>query len=93
MAEKKQDRLDRESSKAIAAGMSYGKWKARQRETGFPLYVEDEEQIESRGTKKWCTYCGSVFFTESKIKKYCCDICREKAQLRKWRYKRELSRM
>ena len=91
MEKSKQDRLDIESTLALDAKMTYGKWKALQRETGKPDYVETE--IDSRGNKKWCSYCGEVFFTESKIKKYCCDTCREKAQLRKWRYKRELSRM
>lgn len=72
MARKKPDKLAQDVSKAIAAGMSYGKWKAMQE----PVKVEKEIPEGWRV----CEYCGKPF--KKKHGKRFCDMdCRQKAYL------------
>ncbi len=67
MARKKPDKLAQDVSKAIAAGMSYGKWKAMQ-----PPVKEEKESTEG-----WtvCPQCGKRF-RKKNGKKFCDDLCR-----------------
>ena len=70
MARKKMDKLAQDAKKALAAGMSYGKWKAMQE----PVKVEKELP---EGWKV-CPQCGKPF-KSSQGKKYCDIYCREQA--------------
>ena len=88
MAKKKEpDRLSLEASAAIAAGMSYGKWKAMQKPD------EQEPIVKVEGIQKHCAYCGKEFYTKNKQKIYCDELCKNAVQLRKDKAKRELSKM
>lgn len=65
MARKKMDKLSQDVAKALAAGMSYGKWKAMQ----DPVVIKKEE-------KHYCLYCGRELFKGMKgIPKYCDAYC------------------
>lgn len=71
MAKKnKPDKLAQEVSQAIAAGMSYGKWKAMQ-------------PIVTAGTKipdgwKRCEYCGKAF-KPTQGKRFCDVACQKQS--------------
>lgn len=69
--QKMPDRLTQEVSMAIAASMSYGKWKAMQQ----PVKVE--EKPIPKGWKK-CEYCGKPFKPKCS-QKFCDMYCREQA--------------
>lgn len=88
MAKKKQpDRLSRESSAAIAAGMSYGKWKSLQK-PDIIVPKKPKKLIE-----KTCQLCGATFYqSDNRIRKYCSPECRAEADYearragsKKWR--------
>lgn len=66
------DKLAREVSQAIAAGMSYGKWKAMQPR------VEKKEQDIPDGWKA-CEHCGKPFKAKYGGKRFCGAECREEA--------------
>jgi hypothetical protein len=84
MARKKApDKLAQEVSKAIAAGMSYGKWKAMQ-----PPVTEEKGLAEGW---KVCPYCGKRFKAKNG-KKYCEDYCRIMAYSDKLREERTVKR-
>lgn len=73
---KKIDKLSRDSTAAIAAGMSYGKYMAMKNTTFFVKPPEDEidEYAEYRHT---CLNCGKEFISETRLpRKYCSDYCR-----------------
>lgn len=70
MAKKKIDKLAQDASKALAAGLSYGKWMAMQE----PVKVEKEPE---KGYKT-CPQCGKKF-KAGKNKKYCEEYCRQQA--------------
>ena len=69
MAKKKKqmDKLAWENAQALAAGMSYGKWKA----------MQDPVRIEKKTPEGWtkCKHCGELF-EPKKGKIYCDDYCR-----------------
>ena len=67
------DKLAEDVSKAIAANMSYGKWKAMQ---GVPAKKGTNELPE--GFKK-CPWCG-VYFKPKVNQKYCDIQCQKQAQ-------------
>ncbi len=71
MAKRKPDKLSQEVAMALAAGMSYGKWKAMQQ----PVAVEEKPIPE--GWRK-CEYCGKPF-KKAYGKRYCDLECREQA--------------
>ena len=78
MAKKKEmDNLAKDAAAALAAGMSYGKWKAMQ---DNPVVIEKKEVL--REGWKVCPVCGKKF----KLNKYgsrqiYCEIgCQKKAQ-------------
>lgn len=72
MAKKKNepDKLAQEVSQAIAAGMSYGKWKAMQ-----PIENAEDKERENWTT---CEYCGKAF-KPKKGKRFCNVECQKLA--------------
>ena len=63
---RKPDRLDIESSKAIAAGMSYGRWKALQPPDVIVPPVPKQMYAMV------CQRCGRTFYqTDKRQRKYC----------------------
>ena len=76
---KEPDRLSRESSMALAAGMSYGKWKALQ--SIIYLHTDNIPKDEiPNGRTRACQTCGILFSLTSRgtgVKKFCSDDCRE----------------
>lgn len=70
------DKLGQEVSKAIAAGMSYGKWKAMQ-----PI-VPVAPKKPAEGHKEYtCKHCGCTFIRyDERPAKYCGDRCRKAAE-------------
>lgn len=81
MARKKVDKLAQDASKAIAAGMSYGKWKAMQQPVASTKSLPEGWKI--------CPQCGKAFRSTCG-KKYCEEYCRKQAYYEK---ERELDRM
>lgn len=71
---KKPDKLSQDVAKALAAGMSYGKWKAMQQP------VETEKGLPEGW--KICPQCGKKF-RSSQGKKYCEAYCRNQAYYEK----------
>ena len=76
MAKKKEmDKLSQEVSKALAAGMSYGKWKALQ----TPVKIEPKPDPFKLPTCT-CAYCGTEFVpTDNRYRKYCGTRCKRLA--------------
>lgn len=71
---KKPDKLAQDVAAAMAAGMSYGKWKALQ---GIPARAETVKGMPE-GWKK-CPWCG-VIFKPHVNQKYCDIQCQRTAQ-------------
>ena len=68
---KKPDKLSQEVSMALAAGMSYGKWKAMQTPT-----VIEKPKPKARAMQV-CEHCGSEFpVFDNRKRRYCSDMCR-----------------
>ena len=85
------DRLSLESSMAIAAGMSYGKWKAMQTATDMHAYKMPADQIPNVRTRA-CQNCGILFSLTrqgSGVKKFCSDDCREHYNQRRYEQMRK----
>lgn len=77
MAKKKNepDKLSRENSQALAAGMSYGKWKAMQ-----PVVPIEPKPPKEIYFERICEHCGCTFIRhDCKQVKYCGDRCRNAA--------------
>ena len=90
MARKKEpDQLSKDSTAALKANMSYGKWKALQWDAmGRPAYVRPEPEQPEPNTV--CRFCGERFYNPFKNNKvYCGDRCRMAYQRLKEREKRE----
>ena len=67
MAKKELDKLSREVAQALAAGTSYGKWKARQPRVEVEAVIPDGWRA--------CEYCSKPF--KPKVSQRFCDIgCR-----------------
>lgn len=66
------DKLAQEVAQALAAGMSYGKWKALQ-----PRAEENAQAIPDGW--KACAHCGKPFKFAQGGKRFCCIECREEA--------------
>lgn len=88
MAKKKKlDRLSREASAALAAGMSYGKYKALQKPDVI-VPKKPKKLIE-----KTCQLCGATFYqSDNRVRKYCSQECSAEADYqarragsKKWR--------
>ena len=75
MARKKEpDQLDKDSSAAIAANMSYGKYKALQYEAGYR--PEPRKKPEGPAPNCQCKQCGVMFYNPYKHKRvFCSDQC------------------
>lgn len=89
---KEPDRLAQEAAAALAASMSYGKWKG--------LQYERDKEAQSREKKipeGWliCKYCGKPFKPKTKRSQFYCEaVCQMEAQKQRDReklasYKRE----
>lgn len=63
---KKPDKLAQDVHQAIAAGMSYGKWKAMQGHT-------EPTEKQSKGNETICLNCGKVIVNKDKFKRKYCD--------------------
>jgi transposase-like protein len=79
MAKKKKamDNLARDAAAALAAGMSYGRWKA------LHPYTKDKEEQESEVPEGWfiCKHCGKQFKPRSGTQqRYCEPWCQKEAQ-------------
>lgn len=70
MTKKNFDKLSWENNQALAAHMSYGKWKALH-------YKPSEIKPEAAPEKKFvCLYCGNEFTNNTRrYKKYCSGSC------------------
>lgn len=86
------DKLSQDAAAALAAGMSYGKWKG--------LQYEKAKEAQSREKKipdGWliCQHCGKPFKPKTKRRQYYCEaVCQMEAQRQRDReklasYKRE----
>ena len=72
MAKKKLDKLTRENMQALAAGMSYGKWKAMQ--PVVPVKPKKPPEIYKEFT---CEVCGNkIVRMDGRTQKYCGARCR-----------------
>ena len=74
------DKLSQESTAALAAGMSYGKWKAMQ----DPVTIVKKDEIPDG----WlvCQLCGQPFKPKHRgVQKYCESECQRQAQIVKYR--------
>ena len=95
MARKKKemDKLAQDAAAALAAGMSYGKWKAMQDK---PVVIEKKKD-ELEPVKKICKYCGKPFIPRSYRSQLYCDIyCQQEAKkerehkrIQAWREKKK----
>ena len=86
MAKKKEpDKLARDAAAALAANMSYGKWKAME---DRPVAITKKEIVPKFGYGI-CKYCGKQFEKTSNLRRFYCDaICQRNAQLERDREKR-----
>ena len=83
MAKKEMDKLEQEVHQALAAGMSYGKWKAMQ----TPVKIEPKPDPIKIPTKI-CAYCGCEFYPEdNRSGAYCGRRCKKLAHSDKMREK------
>lgn len=85
MAKKKElDKLTRENMQALAAGMSYGKWKAMQ--PVVPIEPKKPLEIYKEFT---CEICGrTIIRFDGRTQKYCGANCRYIAYERQKRAKK-----
>lgn len=78
---KKPDKLTQENAQALAAGMSYGKWKAMQ-----PVVAREQKPTKPTYNVQKCEYCGVEFIDGANSKrKYCTDQCCKNAWSKKRR--------
>lgn len=89
MAKKKEmDNLAKDAAAALAAGMSYGKWKALHPKTDA---AEPQDEEIPYGWKM-CKYCGKYFKSRKPGQRYCDIQCQMAAQrIRDREYKRNLA--
>lgn len=86
MAKNEIDRLTQENAAALAAGMSYGKWKAKQYVA--QAAAKSPAVAETPQYRHVCEYCGQEFFIKAKRQqKYCCEECRREASYQREREK------
>lgn len=86
---KPKDNLTLDAMDALAAGMTYGEWKAQHPETA----AANESRL-SRPAKAYqeqpkvyeftCRGCGKKFTTQSKQRRYCDDRCKQKKNKADW---------
>lgn len=68
------DNLSRDSTRAIAAGMSYGQWKALH---PFTKHLLEPEQPNGKYIKQ-CPTCSIMFGTNKSRKRFCTEDCKIK---------------
>lgn len=76
------DRLSRDSCAALAAGMSYGKYKALHPHTEGPDGIEN---IPRARVEIKCAWCGAIVMTKDKRRKYCSVSCMQNASKKRVR--------
>ena len=75
------DNLARDSSMAVAAGMSYGKWKALHPNTAG-IVPEKPKQTKSKPVRL-CRWCGNeIPETANAHRRFCCAACAYEGKLR-----------
>lgn len=90
MAKREPDNLAKDAAKALAAGMSYGRWKAMHPETK----VDNPQDDEIPDDWKLCKYCGKPFKPRGSSKQLYCEAgcqlaaSRERDRERKREYAR-----
>lgn len=83
MRNKQPDKLSVEVSMAIAANMSYGKWKAMQKPDIKP-------KPQPKGEPCVCKECGKVFIKPKRNNRvYCSDECRNTYGVRAYQERRK----
>lgn len=90
MAKKREmDNLAKDAAAALAAGMSYGKWKALQEN---PLPKKKKDEIPDGW--KVCKRCGKPFKPKATNQKYCDFVCQraETEERRKAKHLDEMKR-
>lgn len=79
---KEPDKLTRDSTAAIAAGMSYGKWMALQEHEPIKRISEDsleDDDIDPK-LRAVCQQCGREFIKQiNRVQKFCCARCRQQS--------------
>ena len=88
----KKDRLDNDAAAAAELGLSYGKYKALQKEGLIPAQEEEAAKpapamigtVTPRRVRvdyqpKPCEHCGEIFKPNQIRSKFCCDHCRNLA--------------
>lgn len=80
------DKLAKDAAEAKKAGMSYGKWMARN-------YVPPKPK-EPRFAPVKCLNCGNLIYpTNKRARKFCCDYCNHAYHSEKRKVSHELSEM
>lgn len=94
MAKKELDRLTQENAAALAAGMSYGKWKVKQAlgqvVSPVPYPAPAVAAQEKQPYTHICEYCGTEYYTSRSRSKYCCEGCRREAVNQRERERRNV---
>lgn len=83
---KEMDNLAKDAAAALAAGMSYGKWKAIHGDTRCDTQAASEEAVP----EGWyiCQHCGKPFKPKSRRQqKYCDSVCQQDAKYERDREK------
>jgi hypothetical protein len=90
--------LDMRDAARLGYGVQYGRFKAdhpftkdanEERLTGKQKKQPAPEKVSIKQVhEKLCPICGKKFITTTKLKKYCCPKCREKAGNTAWTHSR-----
>ena len=94
MARNKIDQLTQDAIAASRCGMSYGRFKGleyEQIQSGKRHAPKIEKQLQParRTFDLVCQVCGLEFTAGSRLKKYCCDQCKGKADRMNVKKKKE----
>ena len=73
------DNLAKDAARALAAGMSYGKWKPL-----FPHTKDDNILVPAPNTKP-CKFCGKPMKKGGRHRDYCSEECAYEARLLRFR--------
>lgn len=82
------DKLSQDAAAALAAGMSYGKWKALQAEQPTAGKPEAQEPAYGQKKRKNCIVCGKPIPDKARRWLYCSGQCSNRAkanQKKVWR--------
>lgn len=73
--EKEPDKLAQDAARALAAGMTYGKWKSLQ-----PVIDPPPRKLPEGFIRQTCEFCNCVFIcSDSRKRRFCGDLCRRRA--------------